>query len=53
MKKIYRIKPISERPKDPTGEDRKKREKIEETLGHKFTESEWFNYKLMIKGLKR
>jgi hypothetical protein len=47
MKKIYKLKPRHELPKDPTGEDRKRRNKIEEITGP-MTDSDWFNYKVMI-----
>jgi hypothetical protein len=53
MNKIYKIKKLHELPEDPLGVDKKKRDKIEEAMGKKFTDAEWINYKLMILGLKR
>lgn len=47
MKVTYKLKPASSFPKDPTGQDKKKREKVEEALGKKLTDTEWFNYKLL------
>lgn len=48
MKITYKLKPRHEQPIDPTGQDRKKRDKVEEVLGKKLTDSEWFNYKIML-----
>lgn len=54
MKKIiYKLKPVNEINKDPTGLDRAKRNKVESILGKKLSDTEWFDYKLMLQGLKR
>jgi len=48
MKKDYKLKPRNNIPNDPTGEDRKKRDKVEEILQKKLTDSEWLDYKFML-----
>lgn len=53
MRKIYKMKPPQPLPKDLIETDSKKREKVEEVLGKKLTDREWFDYKIMIKGIKR
>ena len=53
MKKIYKLKPYHQLQQDPTGSDRKKRDKVEEVLNKKLTDTEWFNYKIMLQGIKR
>ncbi len=53
MTKEYKIKPRQPLPQDVTQLDRKKKAKVEKVLGKTLSEREWFDYKLMIQGIKR
>ena len=47
MKKIYKLKPRHELIQDPTGTDKKRREKVEETTGP-MSNSDWWNFKMLM-----
>ena len=52
MKRIYKINPPKPLPPDLVS-DKNKRAKVESILGKKLTDTEWFNYKIMLQGIKK
>ena len=52
MKYTYKLKPIKDFKKDPTGIDKVKKSKVEAVLDKKLTDQEWLDYKLMILKIK-
>jgi hypothetical protein len=53
MRKIYTLKPRKIAPESVRVFDTQRRQKVEKILNKKLTDREWFDYKIMLQGIKR